>query len=203
MVDRIARYLHNHADARRWGAIKPPAPDLLSRIRQEAAEWAALAAQRGLDEATEHDAAKDFANWLSGLAAQQSVRSMVGVAVRVGMASAVQYAAASPRAAALIPPLYYNELENKHIPARALKSGTLVANERWRVSGSYHQMLGNTGSSQEARSVDRKDVLLLQLKSDYGVNFMFCDAGEAEFWIDKHDLAARRFDKVFATTFGG
>jgi uncharacterized protein YwqG len=46
-------------------------------------------------------------------------------------------------------------------------------------------------------------VLLLQLNSDYGVNFMFCDVGEVEFWIDKRDLAARRFDKVSATTCGG
>jgi uncharacterized protein YwqG len=46
-------------------------------------------------------------------------------------------------------------------------------------------------------------VLLLQLNSDYGVNFMFCDVGEVEFWIDKRDLVARRFDKVFATTCGG
>jgi uncharacterized protein YwqG len=64
-------------------------------------------------------------------------------------------------------------------------------------------MLGNARSTQTARPVERDDVLLLQLKSDDGVNFMFCDVGEAEFWIDKRDLAARRFDRVFATTCGG
>ena len=64
-------------------------------------------------------------------------------------------------------------------------------------------MLGNAGSTQQARSVNRDEVLLLQLNSDYGVNFMFCDVGEVEFWIDKRDLASRRFDRVSASTCGG
>jgi hypothetical protein len=124
-------------------------------------------------------------------------------ALRAGMKSAVQHAASSSRAAALIPSLYYNELENEHLPACASRPGYMVATKPWDIFARYHQMLGNTGSSQEARPVERDEVLLLQLKSDYGVNFMFCDVGEAEFWIKKSDLAVRQFDKVFATTCGG
>jgi uncharacterized protein YwqG len=115
----------------------------------------------------------------------------------------VQFAAASPRAAALIPPLYYRELEDRHLPVSAHRSRSNPAETVWHLSTSYHQMLGNAGSSQQARQVERDEVLLLQLNSDYGVNFMFCDVGEVEFWIDKRDLAARRFDKVSATTNGG
>ena len=203
MIDRIARNLLKRANGGRWAGSQQAAPDLIAGIKEDAAKWVASAASRGLDEATDQDAAKEFASWLSGLARQRFVRHLIATALRVGMKGAVQYAITSPRAAALIPPSYYNELENDHLPARATKPGAMVACQPWQVSGSYHQMLGNTGSSQEARSVDRKEVLLLQLKSDYGVNFMFCDVGEAEFWIARDDLAARRFDKVFATTCGG
>lgn len=78
----------------------------------------------------------------------------------------------------------------------------MVSCKPWSIGPHYHQMLGKASVSQEAASVERDGVLLLHLISDYGVNFMFCDVGEAEFWISKEDLAARRFDKVTATTCG-
>lgn len=32
---------------------------------------------------------------------------------------------------------------------------------------------------------------------------MFCDVGVAQFWIRPEDLAAKRFEKAWATTEGG
>ena len=64
-------------------------------------------------------------------------------------------------------------------------------------------MPGNAKSTQQAGSAERDEGPLLQLISDHGVNFMFCDCGEAEFRIGRDDLAARRFDWVMATTCGG
>jgi hypothetical protein len=201
MVDRIARYLlagpiaalRNRSDA---------APG--SQVDRAALQWITLAKQHGWDEAVDPVSAAAFVAWLTTLAGTGvHLRSGVVTAVNVGMRSAVQFAADSPRAAALIPPLYYRELEARHLPVTAEKNRSNPAETQWRLSNSYHQLLGNAGSTQQARSVVRDDVLLLQLNSDYGVNFMFCDVGEVEFWINKDDLAARRFDRVFATTCGG
>jgi len=70
-----------------------------------------------------------------------------------------------------------------------------------------HQMLGAAinvqGSAREARHHDW--VLLLQLDSDSGVDerFTFCDMGMAQFWINREDLTALRFDRAWASTEGG
>lgn len=70
-----------------------------------------------------------------------------------------------------------------------------------------HQMLGIgkpcQGTSDDAYAEGR--ILLLQIDSDTLVHehFMFCDMGIAQFWITPADLAARRFDKAWATTEGG
>jgi hypothetical protein len=43
-------------------------------------------------------------------------------------------------------------------------------------------------------------LLLLQIDSDTSVHeeFMFCDMGAAQFWIEAADLAKGRFDKAWA-----
>jgi uncharacterized protein YwqG len=70
-----------------------------------------------------------------------------------------------------------------------------------------HQMLGAgmniQGTARELQAGGA--VLLLQIDSDLAVHehFMFCDMGAAQFWIAPADLAARRFDKAWATTEGG
>ena len=169
----------------------------------DAMAWVERASKHGLDQAPSNEAAAEFTTWLRVLIADRKIASKVSIAISVGMNYAIQYAADSPTAAPLIPSRYYNWAEDLHIPVYADKIGYYVSCGPWQISGNYHQMLGNTRSSQNARSVDRKEVLLLQLLSDYGIGFMFCDVGEVEFWIDKQDLVDRRFDKVFATTCGG
>jgi uncharacterized protein YwqG len=70
-----------------------------------------------------------------------------------------------------------------------------------------HQMLGvgkNIQGTAESAWADGT-VLLLQIDSDRAVHeeFIFCDMGAAQFWIDAADLAAGRFDKAWGTTEGG
>jgi uncharacterized protein YwqG len=45
---------------------------------------------------------------------------------------------------------------------------------------------------------------LLQIDSDTSLHpeFMFCDMGAAQFWIEPADLAKGRFDKAWGTTEG-
>jgi len=45
--------------------------------------------------------------------------------------------------------------------------------------------------------IGENDVLLLSLFSDHGVNFLFGDLDQMQFYIDKDDLAAHRFDKAW------
>lgn len=186
LIDRISRRILKQAEVNMWPppSRQGPDPTLLLSIKSAAASWVAAARSHDLDGAPSAETSRRFAAWLLDLTNHAFFRKNVASAVKKGMEGAMQYAASAPRAAALIPAIYYQEMGERR-------------------NGRYHQMLGNTGSAQAARSVERDEVLLLQLKSDYGVNFMFCDVGEAEFWIDKRDLAARRFDKVFATTCGG
>jgi hypothetical protein len=65
-----------------------------------------------------------------------------------------------------------------------------------------HQMLGHAPSSQDARAIDDPTVCLLQLSSCHVRRMTFGDAGECTFWIKGDDLAARRFDKAWATIEG-
>ena len=206
IIDRVARYLGNWANTRKEREFKEPSSyyniDQLREIYRASLGWIRAAGQRGLESVPRAEERSFFVKWLLTLYGDDSIHisSSVGEALSAGIESAVKYAAGSPEAAALIPSRYFDELEKKHVPISMQRLGDL---ERWRVRPRYHQMLGNAGSSQQARSVERDDILLLQLISDYGVDFMFCDCGEAEFWISKQDLAARRFDKVWASACGG
>nr|WP_321442879.1 DUF1963 domain-containing protein [uncultured Cohaesibacter sp.] len=67
----------------------------------------------------------------------------------------------------------------------------------------HHQLFGHFASSQHFSLDQTQSTLLLQLFSDYGVNMMFCDVGEIDFFIDKQALAEGRFDATDATTMGG
>jgi uncharacterized protein YwqG len=70
-----------------------------------------------------------------------------------------------------------------------------------------HQMFGIgknvQGTAEDARA--NGTVLLLQIDSDFSLhpNFMFCDMGVAQFWIEPADLAKGRFDRAWGTTEGG
>ncbi|WP_342665825.1 DUF1963 domain-containing protein [Leisingera daeponensis] len=44
---------------------------------------------------------------------------------------------------------------------------------------------------------------LLVLDSDHGTDFMFCDCGVVEFYIQPADLAAKDSSKAYSLTAGG
>ncbi|MDH5799093.1 MAG: YwqG family protein [Paracoccaceae bacterium] len=196
MVDRIARRIANNVrrtmemEARRRAAPSDSRDSSrLQPVYDVAVKWVEAAAAKGLDTAPSDEARTLFTDWLKSLSEAGSSLSGISLStsVRAGMGSAIQFAAESPSVAARIPEPYYTEF----------RSGL------WRVSSIYHQMLGNAKATQEAAPVERDEILLLYLMSDYGVDFMFCDVGEFEFWIKKKDLAARRFDRVRGATAGG
>jgi uncharacterized protein YwqG len=72
---------------------------------------------------------------------------------------------------------------------------------------SLHQMLGVAtniqGTAAELQAAGT--VLLLQIDSDTSLHqeFMFCDMGAAQFWIEPADLARGSFHKAWGTTEGG
>jgi len=79
-------------------------------------------------------------------------------------------------------------------------------NDRRELNLSLHQMLGVAtniqGTAAELQAAG--NILLLQIDSDTSLHpeFMFCDMGAAQFWIEPADLAMGRFDKAWGTTEG-
>ena len=66
---------------------------------------------------------------------------------------------------------------------------------------SQHMMLGHP--QFRTNSTQGPGLRLLALDSDAGLDFMFCDAGMVEYWIQPEDLARRDFSQVVALTAGG
>jgi uncharacterized protein YwqG len=65
------------------------------------------------------------------------------------------------------------------------------------LNSGLHQMLGHAKDRQGwARELRETHILLLQLDSDYGLNWIWGDCGSLEFWIKRSDLAARHFGAV-------
>lgn len=211
MIDRISRYLANWArDCIEQEEARNPENkayffndlDQLTRIRDDSVYWIKAGKEVDWEKRPDRKSVEQFNVWLSGIGKHEEsgVRDAVEIALRFGMNSAIQHAATSSKAAKLVPPQFYADNQFKHLPTyqkRDITSGV------WNVGGRYHQMLANTGSSQNASEFERDAVLLLQLISDSGVDFMFCDCGEIEFWINKSDLVKQRFHNAWATTCGG
>jgi Domain of unknown function (DUF1963) len=69
-----------------------------------------------------------------------------------------------------------------------------------------HQMLGVATNIQgtAGRLQTAGTVLLLQIDSDTWLHdeFMFCDMGAAQFWIEPADLTKGKFEKAWGTTEG-
>ncbi len=195
MVDRIARRLANSVqDSIEVKSRMDPEWSSGEEIRRFEAvydasvKWVEAVADKGLASDPSDEIKGQFSEWLSGLPGKYpGLSHNVSLAIESGMLSAIQFAANSPDVASAIPEAYFTEFEHRN----------------WRRKSTCHQMLGNAASSQEAAPVERDEILLLYLMSDYAVDFMFCDVGEIEFWIKKDDLAARRFDRVRPATAGG
>ena len=83
----------------------------------------------------------------------------------------------------------------------------LISPVEARLARDRHVVTRAVGAAPTLRpdvgALDLADGDLLLLCSDYGLDFMFCEVGVAEFWISEEDLAARRFEKAWANTAGG
>lgn len=69
------------------------------------------------------------------------------------------------------------------------------------LGDAQHLMLGS--AQHKTNSTAGVGVRLLCLDSDYGLDFMFCDCGVIEFWMDPEDLRAGRWERAVAYTAGG
>ena len=65
----------------------------------------------------------------------------------------------------------------------------------------HHFLMGAKGMASNPTA--GRGQRLAQFDSDYAVDFMFCDVGIIDFWIDPDDLAAGRWDRAWAATAGG
>jgi len=98
-----------------------------------------------------------------------------------------------PEAAALVPEAIREGPRWKHSPMVTGWVGGIVR----------HQMLGVATSVQGVPEQLRgSHLLLLQLGSDPGLDWMWGDVGVLQYWIAPDDLAARRFDRVAVTVEG-
>jgi uncharacterized protein YwqG len=207
MVDRIARLVTQsafrflaHRSDEDWERKRE-----LRQIETAGRHWIARAEEIGWDAPPSDADRNEFVSWLDQLAGDGPSSVLKGELRRIfsnALASSITYAAGSPRAAALIPPYFYNVLENHHLPFRQEKRAVYVQCGEWRLSADIHQMLGHAPSGQDVRSVDDPSVLLLRLFSDGAVNMEFGATGAAAFWIKPDDLIQRRFDKAWGEVVG-
>jgi hypothetical protein len=177
----------------------------LEQMNRQALSWVHRARLAGLDAPMDQEVASECRDWLTQLGSddRHEVLYRLSQAVKRGMSYAIKYCGGSRIAAAHVPVGYMNRLEEEHLPTSLDTYGIEVAVPRRRIFTTHHQLLGHAPASQDVGDRTADDILLLQLVSDRGVDFMFCDVGEIQFWIHADDLAARRFDRVTANTQGG
>ena len=173
-------------------------------ISDGALSWIRQAAASGLSKPVPADEIEQFRAWMLPLCEDErlDVRVVCVIGIEKGLSSAVNFCGGSREAGRAVPPYYMNCLEDEHLPTKPDTTGIMVSAPRRRIRTRHHQLLGNAPSSQSPEPFGSKNILLLQLVSDRGVDFMFCDSGEIEFRITVEDLVAGRFDKVVATTCG-
>ncbi len=64
-----------------------------------------------------------------------------------------------------------------------------------------HMIFG--AKSTRTNPTEGHGIKLLQLDSDQGNGFMFCDSGIVDFWISEGDMKARCFERAYGATAGG
>lgn len=107
-------------------------------------------------------------------------------AVQRGLQRMLQRATDTPALARTLPPAFLNDVREDFLPT---------------ASTAQHFLLGAKGVASNA--TDGHGIRLAQFDSDYAMDFMFCDVGIIDFWIDPQDLAAGRWDRAWAATAGG
>jgi uncharacterized protein YwqG len=199
-IDYIAAYIirsfNDESGPKSWGNGVPP--HAVAEIIARARSWRNLSLHWGFDTApTEAEKAR-FQNWIDELLDfLKTLRVDFSSSIYGCWAATLEqigdlYITKEGSIRDLAPDDLYRALRDRHA---VLTSGTFV-------NCTMHMMGGN-GKGIQATDVDlTTHVLLLQLDSDYGINWMWGDVGTLTFWISKKDLAARRFDKAFMTMAG-
>ncbi|SMX46087.1 DUF1963 domain-containing protein [Actibacterium lipolyticum] len=167
------------------------------RIRKQDAKIAELSKSlAGLDKVSDrltafgdYDRVPDqeaqfFAEWLVQMKAR--AHPAIDTALRKALKSLAQQAVTDTKMQAVLPQALFDVFDAELCPSPAQ---------------SEHMMLGHT--QIRTNSTAGPGLRLLALDSDSGLDFMFCDVGMAEFWIEPEDLAQRDFSKVVAFTAGG
>lgn len=166
----------------------------LDLVRKLSAELTALEEAAPMLTATPHgvpvspDQARTFVDWLMGPAHAFSQWHLSNIAAPLSKAIARlgQRAASDPALRARLPEAVID------LVGAGLNPGSIVPE---------HIMLGH--AQAKTNPTPGTGVRLLVLDSDGGVDFMFCDVGVVEFWIDPVDLAARDFSRAYGVTAGG
>jgi uncharacterized protein YwqG len=172
-------------------------------IANQALVWVHRAQKSGLGTAMGTAEAKEYREWLVHLGRDDlfDIFYLASKSLEHGMKSAVNHCGGSRQASSVVPVEYMNRLESAHSMI-STDLGAFAKAPARNISALHHQMLGHAPTSQNFERQSSQDILLLQLVSDSGVDFIFCDCGEIQFWIDAEDLAARRFDRVKANVQG-
>ena len=173
--------------------------DMIETLKAEALEWQKTASKIGHKSAPNRAQAEAFCDWLKAIGklkgpAKETSRgklhasyiysnSQVQSAVMEGIKALIQKAIIDTEYANIIPKNYYEDLPHNNLYDNHLTI--------------KHQLLGNPPMRTNPIDIGENDVLLLSLFSDYGVNFLFGDMDQMQFYIDKNDLAARRFEKAW------
>ena len=178
-------------------------------LSSEALDWVGRAAEAERLDPLAVEVCEEFRAWIGSYEQRAkdgrntTLTLLVRKAVARGISEAVKFCGDSEEASRMTPSRYMEWVEPEHSLLRTeVNAGDTAPTVSIRLGG-HHQMLGFAQDSQGFGPPSDSHVLLLQLASDKGVDFMFCDLGEIQFWIDEGDLAARRFDRIIANTQGG
>jgi len=189
---------------------KPTHVDEWQQVEDTCEKWLHIADRLGPAGTPDTATRKTFKDWLGKLNTQTIKAAdnrdvpllQTHQILLAAMRRVVQRCAADSALCAVMPPQYFTDLSDHH---GLIVSNPNYPNSEW--AGPYtferHQMLGYFPSSQDTIRTDSKDISLLDLFSNYGMDFMFCDVGQAHIFISPEDLRAGRFDKAYAQTQGG
>jgi len=173
--------------------------DIIEALHTEALEWQKTALKIGHKNKPNDAQTKAFIDWLKTIGKLKGpktktlqgklyatpifVSSRVQSAIYDSIKALFQRAIIDTDYIKIIPESYYGDL-----PHHNLHDSHLTIK---------HQLLGNPPMRTNPIEIGENDVLLLSLFSDHGVNFLFGDLDQMQFYIDKDDLVAHRFDKAW------
>lgn len=156
--------------------------------------WMSEAKKIGLSNPVGLDDKRRFQKWIRDeLGPQEEWSDDYSWVFPKAMRRTMQRAAVHPELWKLIDRRYLEHMYEDHEPYAEYhhKIGEFASIEQ-----KNHQMGGYFQSSQKPLAHDDSRIPLLHLGSDRGMNFMFGDVGELQFFIEPGDLEKRDFSRV-------